>query len=128
MSEVGLSNVLLLRVAGAVTLLGGVGRIVTGLVIFRPQLSAILRDGLVNAVLPHFDRRAAFWFILIGAMVAMAGHVILHAVALGDAHLLRIVGWYLLAVSTIGTLAMTRSPSWGLIVIALIVLGSAYHM
>ena len=128
MPEVGLWDVWLLRLAGAVILIGGVGHIVTGMVVFRAQLAAIVRDGFVNAILPHFDRRAAFWFMLFGAMVAMAGHVVLHAVALGDTHLLRIVGWYLLGVSTIGTLAMTRSPSWGLIVISLIVLRSAYRM
>jgi succinate-acetate transporter protein len=128
MSEVGLPDVPLLRVVAVATMLGGVGHIVTGLVVFREQLGAIVRDGFVNAILPAFDRRAAFWFVLFGAMVVMAGHVILHAASHGDAHILRIVGWYLLGAGTTGTLAMTRSPSWGLIVISLTVLWSAYHM
>jgi len=118
----------MLWIVGCALMVGGIGHIVTGLVIFREQLAAIFRDGFVDAVLPHYDRRAAFWFILFGAMVVMTGHVIVHAVARGDGQLLKVVGWYLLGISSIGTLAMTRSPSWGLIAIALTVLWSAYRM
>ena len=67
------------RVVGWVLLMGGVGHIATGYVVFREQLVAIFRAGFVNAILPHFDRRAAFWFILFGVMVSMSGHIVLAA-------------------------------------------------
>ena len=68
---------LMARVVGWLLFLGGIGHIATGYVVFREQLSAIFRDGVVNAVLPHFDRRAAFWFILFGVMVSMSGPIVL---------------------------------------------------
>jgi hypothetical protein len=60
-------------------------------------------------------------------MVSMSGHIILHAADAGDMALLRLTGWYLLGVSTIGTLAMTRSPSSALVLISCVVLWSAYR-
>ncbi len=116
----------MVRLIGVLILLGGMGHIVTGVLVFREQLGAILRDGFVNSVLPHFDRRAAFWFISFGVMVAMAGQVILHAESVGDVALLKIVGWYLFPLSIVGTLAMTRSPSSVLIALSLALLVVAY--
>ncbi len=48
-------------------LLGGIGHVAWGLYVYRRQLSDTLHDGFVNAVLSHFERRAALWFILFGA-------------------------------------------------------------
>ena len=118
----------MIRVLGWVLFLGGLGHIATGYVVFREQLSAIFRAGFVNAVLPHFDRRAAFWFILFGVMVSMSGHIVLEAGASGNASVLKVVGWYLLGVSIVGTLAMTRSPSRFLIPISCLLLWSAYSL
>jgi len=38
----------------------------------------------------------------------------------------RIAGWYLLGVSVVGTLAQTRSPSSGLVLLSLVLLGLSY--
>ena len=116
----------MIGVIGFIILAGGIGHIVTGLVIFRPQLKAISQDGFINAVLPHFDRRAALWFILFGAMGAMTGHLLIHAAAVDDSSFVRIAGWYLLAISSVGTLAQTRSPSWLLLGLSLALLGLSY--
>jgi hypothetical protein len=116
----------MINIIGVVVLVGGFGHVITGLVIFRPQLKAILNDGVVNAILPHFDRRAALWFILTGVMVAMTGHLLIHAAATGDLEAVRIAGWYLLGVSSVGTLTQTRSPSWVLVVLSLLLLGLSY--
>ncbi len=113
-------------IIGYIVLAGGIGHVVTGLVIFRPQLTAIANEGFIDAVLPHFDRRAALWFILFGVMVAMTGHLLVHAAAVGDPVSVRIAGWYLLAVSSVGTLAQTRSPSSVLVALSLVLLGLSY--
>ena len=104
----------------------GIGHVITGLVIFRPQLRAISNDGFINAVLPHFDRRAALWLILFGVMIAMTGHLLVHAARVGDPTGVRIAGWYLLGVSGVGTLTQTRSPSSLLVVLSLVLLGVSY--
>ena len=116
----------MIRIIGFIVLVGGIGHVITGLVIFRPQLTAIFSDGVINAVLPHFDRRAALWFILTGVMVAMTGHLLVHAAAVSDPVSVRIAGWYLLGVSSLGTLTQTRSPSSLLVVLSLVLLGLSY--
>jgi hypothetical protein len=114
------------KAIGFIVLAGGIGHIITGLVIFRPQLKAISDDGFINAVLPHFDRRAALWFILFGVMIAMTGHLLIHAARVGDPTIVRIAGWYLLGVSSVGTLTQTRSPSSLLVALSLGLLGLSY--
>jgi hypothetical protein len=116
----------MIGIIGFIVLAGGVGHVITGLVVFRPQLAAISNGGFINAVLPHFDRRAALWFILFGVMVAMTGHLLVHASQVGDPAVARIAGWYLLGVSSVGTLTQTRSPSSLLIVLSLVLLGVSY--
>ncbi len=116
----------MISIIGFIVLAGGIGHVITGLVIFRPQLTAIINDGFINAVLPHFDRRAALWFILFGVMIAMTGHLLVHAAHVGDPTAVRIAGWYLLGVSSVGTLTQTRSPSSLLVVLSLVLLGLSY--
>ncbi|MEN8183640.1 MAG: DUF6463 family protein [Myxococcota bacterium] len=116
----------MIEVIGFIVLAGGVGHVVTGLVIFRPQLKAISNDGFIDAVLPHFDRRAALWFILFGVMIAMTGHLLIHAARVSDPTVIRVAGWYLLGVSSGGTLTQTRSPSSLLVVLSLALLGLSY--
>ena len=45
--------------------IGGLHTVV-GVVGYRPQLAAIARDGVVDAVDPYADRQTAFWFALTG--------------------------------------------------------------
>ena len=113
-------------IIGFIVLAGGIGHVITGLVIYRSQLVAISNDGFINAVLPHYDRRAALWFILFGVMVAMTGHLLVHAASAGDPTVVRIAGWYLLGVSSVGTVTQTRSPSSLLVVLSLLLLGLSY--
>ncbi len=116
----------MIRIIGFIVLAGGIGHVITGLIIYRPQLTAIANDGFINAVLPHFDRRAALWFILFGVLAAMTGHLLIHAAQVGDLTAVRIAAWYLLGVSSVGTLTQTRSPSSLLIVLSLVLLGLSY--
>jgi hypothetical protein len=116
----------MITIIGFLVLAGGIGHVITGVVIFRRQLAAISNDGFINAVLPHFDRRAALWFILFGVMVAMTGHILIHAARVGDLGAVRIAGWYLFGASSVGTVTQTRSPSSLLILLSLALLGLSY--
>ena len=53
---------------GYVLIAPGIGHTVTGIILFRPALDSLFRDGFVNAVLPHLDRRLAFWFLMFGVL------------------------------------------------------------
>ena len=116
----------MITIIGFIVLAGGIGHVITGLVIYRPQLTAVLHEGFINAVLPHFDRRAALWFILFGVMVAMTGHLLIHAASVSDLVSVRIAAWYLLGVSSVGTFTQTRSPSSLLVILSLALLGLSY--
>jgi uncharacterized membrane protein len=98
-----------------------VGHAVIGLAIFRDPLAAIVRDGFVNGVepallerglLPYFDREAAFWFMLYAPILLLIGLVARRAVEMGDAVMLRLVGWTLLVTGALGALAMPISGFW----------------
>ncbi len=68
---------------GYVLIVLGIGHTVTGIILFRPALVSLFRDGFANAVLPHLDRRLAFWFLMFGVMFFFLGQVTLYAAATG---------------------------------------------
>lgn len=88
----------------------GVGHILYGLVKFRAPLTHAVADGLIGKFSAPVERRSAFWFVMFGPLLMLAGQVAVHAASVGDAHLVRLVGAYLLGVSGVGVLAMPRSP------------------
>jgi hypothetical protein len=61
-------------------------------------------------------------------LLMLAGQVAIHAVGIGDDHLLRLVGGYLLAVSAIGLVALPRSPFIAGAVISALVLAAGYRL
>ena len=104
----------------------GIGHAVTGVILFRPALVSLFRDGFVNAVHPHLDRRVAFWFLMFSAMLFLLGQVTLYAAATNDTYLLKVVGWYALAVGAVGATAMPKSPFWIALIVSPILLWSGY--
>lgn len=118
----------MVRLAAYLLFAVGIGHALTGVASYRQPLEAMLREGFVNSVRPHLDRRAAFWFILFSAMFFMAGQVTLHAAETGDAYLLKLVGWYFFAIGAVGVLAMPKSPFWIGFVISAILLWSAHDL
>ncbi len=111
---------------GYVLIALGIGHTATGIILFRPALVALFRDGFVNAVLPHLDRRIAFWFLMFGVMFFFLGQVTLYAAATGDTYLLKLVGWYALGIGAVGATAMPKSPFWIALIVSLILLWSGY--
>jgi hypothetical protein len=55
-------------------------------------------------------RRTAYWFFIFGPVLMLAGHAAVHAVAVGDLTLLRIIGTYATVTSLIGIAALPKSP------------------
>ncbi len=111
---------------GYVLIALGIGHTVTGIILFRPALAALFRDGFANAVLPHPDRRLAFWFLMFSVMLFFLGQVTLYAAATDDTYLLKVVGWYVLGIGAVGATAMPKSPFWIALIVAPILLWSGY--
>jgi hypothetical protein len=88
----------------------GVAHTLFGLVRFKHPLLDAMSDGFIGQFKKTESRSAAFWFVIFGPLLAMGGHIALHAVAVGDGTLLTIIGVYVMVVSAIGTAAFPRSP------------------
>jgi hypothetical protein len=100
----------------------GVGHIVYGLVKFRSPVAEAIAAGFVGQFKAPEARRTAFWFLIFGPLLMLAGHAGAHAVAVGDLTLLKMIGVYTFATSLIGVAALPRSPFWaGLIASSLLV-------
>jgi len=100
----------------------GIGHIGYAFVKFRTPLLEGLSAGVVGKFEAPEVRRTAFWFAMFGPLLMLAGQVAVHAAAIGDLGLYRLVGQYLLAVSVIGVLVIPKSPFLvGLLISALIV-------
>lgn len=90
----------------------GVAHILFGVKRFKAQLAAVVAAGFVGQFSVSEDRRTAFWFLLVGPLLMMAGQVAVHAVATGDMWTFRLLGIYLLVTSSIGVTAFPKSPLW----------------
>jgi len=100
----------------------GIGHVIYGSVKFRRPLLEALSAGFVGQFGVPEVRRSAFWFVMFGPLLMLAGQVAIHAASINDAHLMRLVGGYLLGVSAVGTLALPKSPFLAGLVISLLIL------
>src|SRR5262249_22392951 len=109
-------------IAAWILIVLGLGHTAVGGVLFKKPLADAVRAGFVGQFEHYPDRRAAFWFIIFGPLMVMGGHLAIHAVKTADPGLLKIIGFYLLAVALVGSLAAPTSPFWvGLIAAAVFV-------
>lgn len=88
----------------------GVGHIGYAFVKFRAPLLEGLSAGVIGQFGAPEVRRTAFWFTMFGPLLMLAGQVAVHAAEIGDVGLYRMVGLYLLFVSTMGTIVNPKSP------------------
>jgi len=103
----------------------GAAHIIFGLVKFRRPLSEAVRGGFVGQFnLP--EARAAFWFVIFGPLLMLAGHIASHAVAASDFALVRVVGNYALVISIIGVAAFPKSPFIVSLPVAFLLVGIGY--
>jgi hypothetical protein len=104
----------------------GLGHTAVGVILFKKPLAEALSAGFVGQFEHYPDRRAAFWFMIFGPLLIMGGHLAIHAVNTADAGLLKIIGFYLLAVAAAGSLALPHSPFWVGLVASLVFIGAGY--
>ncbi|HCX82239.1 MAG: hypothetical protein A3E00_14300 [Curvibacter sp. RIFCSPHIGHO2_12_FULL_63_18] len=90
----------------------GLGHIAYGLRKYHAPLRAAWAGGFIGQFGATEERRTAFWFLILGPLLVLAGHAALHAVATGDLALLKIVGGYLLFTGVLGAAAFPKSPFW----------------
>ena len=87
----------------------GVGHILYGSVKFRVPLMRAISTGFVGKF-GSDEGRSAFWFVMFGPLLMLAGQLAIHAAAVGDAHMIRVIGAYLIAVCIVGVAALPKSP------------------
>lgn len=99
----------------------GIGGLHTaiGVFAFRPQLNAIVRDGVVDAVAPHQDRQTTFWFTLTGTTLMLWGANI-RWMERQTGGVPPALPWQLLSVGSSGVVLMPRSGFWLLLGAALL--------
>ena len=98
--------------------IGGLHTVV-GVVGYRPQLAAIARDGVVDAVDPYADRQTAFWFALTGVTLMLWGDNI-RWMERTTGSVPPALPWQLLGVGSVGVVLMPRSGFWLLLGAALL--------
>ena len=116
------------RLSGHLLMVTAMGHTAVGILLFRDPLAAMLNDGFFNAIRPHFDRMAAFWFLLFSPVLFLLGQITNYAVGRSDAHLIRLVGFYLLGIGIIGVAALPLSGFWILIALTPLLLRAAYRV
>ena len=111
--------------AGYMLITLSIAHTIAGFVTYRSALMSWLRDGFFNAVHPHLDRRAAFWFLLFSATLFLLGQLTLYAVRTDDSNLLRLIAWHVLVIGAVGVSALPKSPFWAALIIAMVLFLSA---
>lgn len=116
------------KVTAWAVLVLGVVHIVFGILRFKAPLTDALLSGFIGRFAEPEIRRTAFWFLIVGPLFMLAGHVAVHAVASGDRELLKIIGTYMLATSIVGVLAFPVSPLWAPLLLSLPLIAAGYGM
>lgn len=116
----------MLSTAAWILLFLGIAHVVYGIVWFKTPIAQAIGEGFIGKFMGIESRRLAFWFTAFGPLVAMAGHVALHAVGAADHGLLKIVGFYLLGTSAVGVLALPKSPLWAALLLSPVFIAGGY--
>ncbi len=106
----------------------GITHIVFGIFRFKVPLAEAVSAGFVGQFKVPELRRTAFWFLMCGPLLMLAGHIAVHAVAVGDLALLRVVGTYALITAVIGVTAFPKSPFLALLVISPLLIAAGYGL
>lgn len=102
----------------------GLAHIAFGLVRFRTPLREAVAAGFIGQFAQTETRRTAFWFIMCGPLLMLAGHLAIGAVARGELAQLTIIGGYGMVTSVVGIAAFPKSPMWGLLLVSVLLLGA----
>lgn len=96
----------------------GLAHISFGVVRFQEPLLQAVSSGFVGMFSTPEISRTAFWFVLFGLPLVLAGHVAVRAAEIGDLVLLRIIGGYVFLASLLGVAAFPASPFWASLVVS----------
>ena len=123
------------RVIGPLLVVTGIGHALVGAVLFSDPLAAIMDAGFINAIEPpsyadepHFDRIAAFWFLVFSPILVLLGQLTSRAVRRSDAHTLYVIACHLLAIGIVGVVVLPVSGNWFLIVLGALILQAGRHV
>jgi hypothetical protein len=105
----------------------GILHCVVGFVRFRTPIMEALFEGLLGKFQGLDHRRLAFWFMVFGPLLIMAGHVAVVAVEQTNYGLLKILGCYLLVTSALGVIALPKSPFWATLILAPVLIAGGYR-
>ena len=97
-----------------------------GLIRFRRPLQQAVSAGFIGQFAATPERRTAFWFMLFTLPMMLAAQVAAHAADTGDLAVLRLIGWYLLAIAAVGVAAFPKSPFWGALLMAPVLLAAGH--
>jgi len=106
----------------------GVVHVVFGLIRYKVPVAAAISAGFIGKFAEPEIRRTAFWFLICGPLLMLAGHVAIYAVADRNLALLKIVGTYSLVVAVIGVMAFPKSPFLAALVISPLVIAAGYDL
>jgi uncharacterized protein DUF6463 len=106
----------------------GVGHIAYGLVKFNVPLSEAFAAGFVGQFMAPEVRRTAFWFLVVGPLLMLAGHAAVHAVATADLALLKLIGFYVLAISILGVSAFPLTPFLATLIVSPLLIAAGYGL
>ena len=104
----------------------GIAHIIFGLIKFKAPIAGAISDGFVGKFLAPEARRTAFWFLIFGPMLMLAGHIAVHAVATGDLASLKILGTYSFVTALIGVAAFPKSPFWAALIVSPLLIAAGY--
>lgn len=104
----------------------GIGHIIFGLVRYRGPVADAVTAGFVGKFAAPEVRRTAFWFLIFGPLLMLAGQVGVHAVAQSDLVLLRLLGTYAFITAMLGAAAFPKSPFWVPLVVAPVLIAVGY--
>jgi hypothetical protein len=106
----------------------GVAHIAFGLVRFRAPIGQAVVAGFVGQFKVPEVRRTAFWFLMVGPLLMLAGHIAVHAAAVGDLSLFKVIGWYMLVSSAVGVTAYPKSPLWAPLLLSPLFIAAGHGM
>lgn len=104
----------------------GLAHIAYGVRKYRAPLRAAWVGGYIGQFAATEERRTAFWFLIFGPLLVLAGHAAQHAAATGDLALLKIVGSYLLLTGVLGAAAFPKSPFWAAVPAGPLLIAAGY--
>ena len=115
------------RLVGPALMATGAVHLLAGLIFYPLPLAAIAQDGFFGAVElspARFDREAAFWYMMSGAMFSVLGGLV-HWAQARTGTLPVILGWSLLAIGVAGVILMPASGFWAISLLAALMLAMA---